>query len=291
MGQRIHERSKINVMSNEFVKYISSVNVNEVPDSIYQFHLSYVSGNSFNTIRSGIQAFYYSWLYSSKIHFLPEIIVKSIEKTERLEFLEFHLNKYSGDSTDFIDFIEQSLDTTYIGRIEKNWSYMEHGILLGIAEDYHYSAFKQGMNDNKEDIDKLIHEWIDKKRGQFSLRGFDSQLSIEVLNSIFQQMTNEGFIKGRIKDFEAIFNNQPLHNIEPLVWLKNHNNKGNKTALRDILTIMLGKLNFNSKENSKRISHSFIDTRNNRMELNSPKQGQYSKYYRQFDDIIKEAKV
>jgi hypothetical protein len=102
--------------------------------------------------------------------------------------------------------------------------------------------------------------------------------------ALWEALKGAGYIdKGTTKEaFTAIFSGSEIDiNLLPVTWIcKNRKGTVNKTALREFLTLLLGKFQ------EKIVPLCFIDINKYPISLNKPKKNEYSTYLIKLEDII-----
>jgi hypothetical protein len=135
-----------------------------------------------------------------------------------------------------------------------------------------------------EDIFKMLHPKKDSidysKETGFSCNLTDEQLTIhhkELLGKYIDKYTSQ-------KNYIAVFRRSflPVKFI-PIKWiLLNDKKRPNKTALREFLTLALGKSPY-----QKTISICFTDQKGHEILLAKPKAGEFSNHYSFFEELIR----
>jgi hypothetical protein len=110
------------------------------------------------------------------------------------------------------------------------------------------------------------------------LTGFDCKL--KNIDEIHSKMVAKNFIISDLNDFKAIFNNELVKNVKPIIWLVK-SEKGRKpgqssqVALRVFLTLMLGNI---TAETERKIPYFIKDEKGNEMKINKPKPNELKVY-------------
>jgi len=117
--------------------------------------------------------------------------------------------------------------------------------------------------------------------------GFDTELSVERIKIVYNAFKGGNIIDKSTKytDFSEVFRKSILPNsFQEVKWiLLNRAGKPHKTALREFLTLALGK-----SPDQKTINSCFTDRQGHKILLAKPKINEFSNYYTFFEKLFKD---
>jgi len=226
--------------------------------------------------------------------------------TSRLDFLSYDnrsRNEYLEKSLS--DLINQLDDITL--KVYRDKDTLKSKILkrcLTHKDIYEFVKNEQKITLKIKDLLErdCIKEWIDiattfkvidfiKENLKSNIRsisnsGFQSSLEPPQIENLFNSLINGDYIdKNTNPDhFKAVFKNEPLpEGFKPIKWiLLNNKKQPHKTALREFLTLALGK-----SPDRVTINTCFIDSKGRNIQLAKPKVKEFLNYYSNFEKMLK----
>ena len=117
------------------------------------------------------------------------------------------------------------------------------------------------------------------------VKSFDPTLTKPQLQKLFDELIKGNYIHPEtdFKQFSDIFNAEVIESNQRVKWiLESNKRKPHKTALRELLTLILGK-----SPEQKIVDACFTDILGDPIKLAKPKKNEYSNYYANFEKMIK----
>jgi hypothetical protein len=270
------DKTKNNFLNKPFFP-VHNVKIAELPES-----MNYAKDFAVTLERmNDIMAINFNWLDNG--------IMDNLNMNSRLRYdiLE-DLNKQ------FFNFLQETTNNTNNGIFEKHTSFYQRiDCELKKCIELFNNRAKKYFDVDMSFIYKyhiynknwfvIVSDYLNQTNESFQritkfdnlITGFTCTLHPDTVKEVFNLMIDKKYLTGDLADFLNIFSNPPKQFKNPIKWLiaserGTNAGNGNKEALRDFLTKMLGSINADME---RKIPFFFIDKKGNKMKLTKPKNG------------------